>query len=199
MLPKLKALNESRQSLEDELNRAADIAGISIEWSSSTIRPNARQQGPARAEWTIRWLLEKLKSGDTKKEILLCPTAWKLLGRLIQAVPCTNAARLLNANQILTIVKEALEEAVFRFDNEGSENGRPSNPASSDHAAESESSTTIDDGRPSRKRKRDQTGSDVAEGTETDARSEYISVVKLDPQVCFIPCTSSGIICLSNL
>jgi hypothetical protein len=166
VLSKLKSLNESRASLAETLKQAEEIAGLgahTVPVKYAQTQSNSTEiydkkscspsKGHARAEWALRWLLEKFKSKEKKKEALLSPDAWNLLDRLVRAIPIANAARLLNANNILSIVKESLEEAGRSFDSRSKE-ANLHEKANVINSAGSDSSATLDHGSPSRKRKR---------------------------------------------
>jgi nucleolar pre-ribosomal-associated protein 2 len=156
VLSKLKTLNESQTSIEDALEQAEEIAGLGSSTTKAT--QNARKsvsacKGHARAEWALRWLLERLKTREKTKETLLSPKAWNLLERLVQAIPIANAARLLNANHILSLIREALEELVQKLDTAVNTDAMTEKTPFVNSAG-SDSSATLDHGSPSRKRKR---------------------------------------------
>jgi nucleolar pre-ribosomal-associated protein 2 len=168
VLSKLKSLNESRTSIEDALEQAEEIAGVgnwrSTEKSTQVDRESSRAcKGHARAEWALRWLLERLKTREKAGETLLSPKAWNLLERLVRVIPIANAARLLNSNHILSLMREALEELVHKFDIAVNADAT-SKTATFVNSAGSDSSTTLDHGSPSRKRKRSPLESKPHEG-----------------------------------
>jgi nucleolar pre-ribosomal-associated protein 2 len=160
VLSKLKALTESRASFEENLKQAEAIAGLTplqssetsylSPWSSNNDENFSTSKSHARAEWVLKWLLEKMKASEKNKESLLLPNTWLLLDRLVRVVPLAKAAQLLSSNSILSIIKECLEEVIRRFDVTTTMN----TSTFAINSAGSDSSTTLDHGSPSRKRKR---------------------------------------------
>ncbi|KAF2665229.1 hypothetical protein BT63DRAFT_87910 [Microthyrium microscopicum] len=109
-LAKLQKL-DSESDIEKRLTEAAQIAGISELVSDSKV---SRQYTHARAEWVLKWLLEKLKAKDEElgKKFRLCPFSWKLLIHLLDLVPRIHSARLLNSANILSSIQKTLGEWV---------------------------------------------------------------------------------------
>ena len=65
----------------------------------------------ARAEWALRWLLEKMKSDGTDgQQLRALPKTWTTLERLIDSIPESNAAKILTASGFLNSLKKTLDE-----------------------------------------------------------------------------------------
>lgn len=150
-LPRLLALDKDYSSFEERLHQAALLAGLSKDWhhQNAEIRGDAQTKSQHRAEWVLRWLLEKLK--ELEVESTAFPAAWMLLQKLILQVPISNAARLLNASTILSTVETALQSLIHR---------QPRNATTS----------------PSRKRKRAGTGKAVESVSDHDI-FELLSII----------------------
>lgn len=112
-LPQLLALDTDYSNFEERLRQAALLAGLPGDW----LQQDAETHGEAikshhRAEWVLRWLLEKLKGLGVENAAF--PVAWTLLQRLILHVPISNSARLLNANTILSTIETVLQSLIHR-------------------------------------------------------------------------------------
>ncbi|KAF2398830.1 hypothetical protein EJ06DRAFT_583451 [Trichodelitschia bisporula] len=113
-LPQLLALDKDYESFERRLQQAARLAGIRSDiLDSNEIASATFAKGPtqSRAEWVLRWLLDKLRAqDDAGKKARASSRSWTLLKELVLSVPMSNASRLLNSNQVLSIVQTTLEE-----------------------------------------------------------------------------------------
>jgi nucleolar pre-ribosomal-associated protein 2 len=123
-LPKLRSLNESKDTAHAQLLYAVDIVGFTLIETPNLSQPyddfvfastSGKRPSPARVEGILRWLLEKLKNRNDSNEFVLLLDSWRFLGSLVESLPTANVARILNANGILTIVKLALEKLIPKF------------------------------------------------------------------------------------
>lgn len=107
-LPRLLAIEDNFDNVQDQLHQAARLVGLSSGWDEPHFEDHGSESGSQhRAEWVLRWLLEKIK--ELGNSASLSPKSWILLRRMIQRVPVSNAARLLNSHQILSIIEKVLE------------------------------------------------------------------------------------------
>lgn len=154
------------------LQQAADIAGIPLETDldDSQIRMLAcRSAAHGRAEWVLRWLLEKLKTEEGRQKSRKSPLTFVLLRRLLLFVPTSTCARFLNSSNIMDIIKNYLEETATRI-GDGLDK--------SNQTIDSGSSVTLEEIQPnspiSKKRKRTDTSSNETKtrGSTTVAKDE---------------------------
>ncbi|KAF1815230.1 hypothetical protein P152DRAFT_512496 [Eremomyces bilateralis CBS 781.70] len=109
-LPKLLSLDSTYDTFEDRLNAASVIAGVASKGPNSKSTSHAIQV--ARAEWVLRWLLERLGSdGSQSAEARAKPESFNLVAQLIHGLPIAVSARVLKSRKILFIVEKTLEEA----------------------------------------------------------------------------------------
>jgi nucleolar pre-ribosomal-associated protein 2 len=166
--PRLQSVNQDFSDLNEQIRQVAHIIRLPDNWADitdETARSSALQHVVrARAEWVLRWLLDKLKD-DTGvgSEARGNTTTWQLLNCMIHILPVSRSAPHLRDAGFTTILEKTLVEN-FDRDLEGSTspaNGR-------DHArGVSESSATIgDDTQPSRKRKRGSPGTSPSKRAE---------------------------------
>lgn len=107
-LSRLLAIENDFSNLQDQLHQAAKLAGLPSGWDEAHFKDGGREHGSQhRAEWVLRWLLEKMKEPGSSAS--WSSKSWILLQRMIQRVPVSNAARDLNSHQILSIVEKVLE------------------------------------------------------------------------------------------
>lgn len=144
------------------LQHASDIAGIPLEadLDDSQIRNLAcRSAAHGRAEWVLRWLLEKLRSEEGRRKSRTSPLTFVLLRRLLLFVPPSTCARFLNSSNILEIVKHYLEETATRIGD---------GLVECNQAIDSGSSVTLEESEPaSKKRKRTKNAGGDAKSTKT--------------------------------
>jgi nucleolar pre-ribosomal-associated protein 2 len=116
-LPKLLALEKDFSDLDEQLDNAARIIGLPQRWhQGNPLKELGRVKDVAfnpRAEWVLRWLLDKLKATDeTGRQSRSNIQAWALLDNAILLTPVSNAARLLTSAGFLAIVERTLEESL---------------------------------------------------------------------------------------
>lgn len=155
--------------MNEQLRQVARIIGLPDDWTTlheEDARPEVvRSLVRARAEWVLRWILDKLKDEmHTGRTARANATAWKLLDWMLHVLPVSRSAPHLRDASFPSILERTL------FENFDTTTGHQS-ASSSGHAATmdaSESSETIlEDTMPSRKRKR---------GTAATAPSKRIAL-----------------------
>lgn len=169
-LDKLLSLDKDFETFEERLEHAVRIAKIPDDWDRTDVSDQELQAPDTsrfhgRAEWVLRWLLEKLRSQETiGSTARSSPRAWTLLKALAHLMPLSNVARLLNASGFLSTLERTLEENCTP---------KPADIARSEAVAAGstlqtrqstlDSSTTLEEqSKPTRKRKRQ--GSSVEHG-----------------------------------
>lgn len=159
-LPRLLAINKSFANLDEQIGQATNIIGLPEDWDvideekeHSRIIPRLVR---ARAEWVLRWILEKLKDeADTGVQARANRKSWKLIDWMVHVVPTPRSASLLRDADLLSVLEKTLQEN-FQSDN-------TIQPIPAPHEAHSrelsESSETMqEDPKPSRKRKQPSSG-----------------------------------------
>lgn len=153
--PRLQALNRDFSDLDDQIDQAARIIRLPNAWDilqSETRLISCQQLVKARADWVLRWILEKLSSTtDAGAQARANPKAWKLLEWMVLALPTSHSATHLRGADFLTILEKALEQSIGT-----GASLQPAARAGDKHAKDiSDSSETAQgDPQPSRKRKR---------------------------------------------
>jgi nucleolar pre-ribosomal-associated protein 2 len=115
-LQRLLALEKNYTDLDQQIREARSILNLRKDWDtpeSSVDFPGTFQgaQYHARAEWVLRWLLEKLKvDGTAGRQARGIVGAWNLLDCLITIIPAASAAVLLRAGDYTKSLEKALEE-----------------------------------------------------------------------------------------
>ncbi|KAF2126571.1 hypothetical protein P153DRAFT_433697 [Dothidotthia symphoricarpi CBS 119687] len=171
--PRLQAVNQNFSDLNEQIRQVAHIIGLPDSWATvedeGARSDMVRQLVRARAEWVLRWVLDKLKdeaeAGHTARANT---TAWKLLDWMIHVLPVSRSAPHLRDAAFTTILERTLVEMVDK------DAAVHSVPISDDvHMADmSESSETVgDDSQPSRKRKRG-----AADSTSPSKRAAVASI-----------------------
>ncbi|OCL10691.1 hypothetical protein AOQ84DRAFT_387328, partial [Glonium stellatum] len=158
-LQRLLSLDKNFADLNEQIRQAAQIIGLPDNWyeTASKSQPTGlqRPQNHARAEWVLRWILDKLKLKEAVgAQARANIKAWKLLEQTILLVPVPNAASLLRAADYPGILENALEE---NFGEELQDRDLQHRSRESPHSEieVSESSTTAEEHpKPSKKRKR---------------------------------------------
>lgn len=113
-MSRLQALDSTFDSIEERLEEAATLSGIinfkciEKDIESGSLR---KPRGHARAEWVLRWLVEKLQSDQSSGATFRSShISWKLLLALMEIIPQSNTARLLKSGKILLTVRKTLDE-----------------------------------------------------------------------------------------
>lgn len=151
----MQAINKTFTDLEEQIQQAAHIIGIPEGWEN--LQDYARSAAVqnlacARADWVLRWILEKLKDtseGGAKARAHV--KAWKLLDWMIEVLPVSRCAPHLRDADFLTILEKALKE---NFDADPTFSIAPGKCHKSTRRTSDSSETVQEDSTPSRKRKR---------------------------------------------
>ena len=154
--PRLQAVNQDFSDLDEQIRQVAHIIGLPDIWSGTreqdTRAEITRRLVHARAEWVLRWILDKLKDdAETGRTTRANVGAWQLLEWMIQVLPVSRSAPHLRDASFPSILERTLVE---NFDREPTPQPPP---ATGDvHMKDdSESSATVrEETKPSRKRKR---------------------------------------------
>ncbi|KAF2825658.1 hypothetical protein CC86DRAFT_456085 [Ophiobolus disseminans] len=166
---RLQSVNHDFQDLKEQIRQVAHIIRLPDDWTTST-----HHVVRARAEWVLRWILDKLKEEtEVGTEARGTLAAWQLLECMIHILPVSRSAPHLRDAAFPTILEKTLVE---NFDKD-----LDARSVSSDGDAEmrnaSESSETIhEETQPSRKRKR---------GTTEASPAKRIAVASADPASLF--------------
>lgn len=151
--PRLQAVNQDFSDLDQQLRHVAHIIGLPQHWASihaqearhAALQPLARP----RAEWVLRWLLDKLKhDNDAGRTARSNATAWLLLDCMFHALPVSRSAPHLRDASFPTILERSLLE------NFGDHRHSPAAMTIAQDASEPTVTASPADAQPSRKRKR---------------------------------------------
>lgn len=114
--PQLHALTQDRYSLDEQILQAAHIIGLPDTWP--TIQEKTARAGVisllvrARAEWVLRWILDRMKDEtDLGNATRTNISAWLLLDWMIQALPVSRSAPHLRDASLPTILERTLSQA----------------------------------------------------------------------------------------
>jgi len=160
-------LERSHEPFSQQLGEAAQILGIDLNDSPSSLRDGPEESVgrevvfSGKEEWVLRWLLKRLEEQGNGAR--LDPRAWLLMRRLVERIPVVNAARLLNAHNLLQTLEQSLKDGLaqaqaFQHGQAASPTSDPKGPSDISDASGS-SSTLVGNSTPgsmkqSRKRKR---------------------------------------------
>lgn len=161
--PRLQSVNQDFSDLNEQIRQVAHIIRLPDDWATTedqAARPSALQHVVrARAEWVLRWTLDKLKDDSgTGTEARANATTWQLLECMIHILPVSRSANHLRDAGLTTILEKALVE---NFDKDI---GGPTDLAHTRGLSES-SETVYDDAQPSKKRKRGSPGTSPSKRT----------------------------------
>lgn len=154
--PRLQAINQDYSDLDEQIHQAAHIIGLPNNWNTieeqearaDIIRHLVR----ARAEWVLRWILDKLKDeAEAGRGARGHPAAWQLLGWMIHVLPVSRSAPHLRDASLPTILERALFEQLEADSNASSaQSGSLAHASNASDSSDDSSKGTS----PSRKRKR---------------------------------------------
>ncbi|PSN66089.1 hypothetical protein BS50DRAFT_677372 [Corynespora cassiicola Philippines] len=155
-LPRLIAINKDFTDLNEQISQAAQIIGLSQDWDvpqkQNADRSAHNVVGP-RAEWALRWVLDKLKNqADPGAQARANSRSWMLLQWTIEILPISRCANHLRDADFLSILEQTLQESF------GRENAAENTSWEARNQDESDSSETVQGESPSRKRKRPSSG-----------------------------------------
>ncbi|KAI8931982.1 hypothetical protein NX059_010878 [Plenodomus lindquistii] len=113
--PRLQAINQDFSDLDEQIRQAAHIIGLPDEWNTieeqNTRAEIIRHIVRARAEWVLRWILDKLKDEtEAGKQARAHAATWQLLDWMIQVLPVSRSAPHLRDASLPTILERALFE-----------------------------------------------------------------------------------------
>lgn len=187
--PRLQAINQDFSDLDDQIRQAAHIIGLPDKWSTiedHTARAEViRHLVRARAEWVLRWILEKLKDDtDAGKKARGSATAWQLLEWMIHVLPVSRSAPHLRDAGLTTVLERTLFE---HFETQADSQQASSGDILMKHISGSSDSES----QPSRKRKRGSAGVDSSSSPALE-RADLIQLFRV------ITSTISTILTLSS-
>jgi nucleolar pre-ribosomal-associated protein 2 len=154
--PRLQSVNQDFSSLSEQIRQVAHIIRLPHDWADTKDEPARsvawRHVVRARAEWVLRWLLDKLKDDtDVGTEARALPTAWQLLECMLHMLPVSRSAPHLRDASFTTILEKTLVET---FDKDTDALSGPANGSAHGRDTSESSETLYDESQPSRKRKR---------------------------------------------
>ncbi|KAF2011237.1 hypothetical protein BU24DRAFT_376282 [Aaosphaeria arxii CBS 175.79] len=154
-LPRLLAINKDFSDLNEQISQVTHIIGLPAQWCHSfeeQDRSTVVQQLPkARAEWVLRWTIEKLKDDSENGTAARANSKlWALLDLMVYILPVPRSATHLRDAAFLGILEKTLQESF-----ESSAAIQPSSNGAEPRS--SDSSETVREELPSRKRKRPST------------------------------------------
>ncbi|KAJ4290344.1 hypothetical protein N0V90_010560 [Kalmusia sp. IMI 367209] len=153
--PRLQAVNKNLTDLDEQIQQATHIIGLPDGWETlqGSVRSAAVQHLIcARADWVLRWILEKLKdTADSGAQARGNVKAWKLLDWMIETLPVSRCAPHLRDADFLTILEKALEA---NFGADAIVQPTPTQQNRHPRDVSDSSETVQEDPQPSRKRKR---------------------------------------------
>lgn len=160
--PRLQAINQDFSDVNEQIEQAAQIIGLPDNWTTVTGEERAlvtKTLVKARAEWVLRWALDKLKDETTTGQTARGTVAlWTLLDWMLPVLPVSRSAPHLRDAAFPSILERTMTE---HFD--------PTLPAPTSADVEmsdvSSSSETISENtKPSKKRKRGAASSNGTSG-----------------------------------
>ncbi|KAF1948363.1 hypothetical protein CC80DRAFT_317551 [Byssothecium circinans] len=156
-LPRLQAVKQTQDAdLDEQIRQVAQIIRLPEDWETlpGDVRAIATQKLVlARADYVLRWVLEKLNdAAENGAQARANTRAWRLLDWMVHALPTSRCAPTLRDSHFLDIVEQTLQE-MDQSSTVGYKNGS---------REVSESSETVqEEPQPSRKRKRGSTGTNT--------------------------------------
>ncbi|KAF2627416.1 hypothetical protein BU25DRAFT_393354 [Macroventuria anomochaeta] len=160
--PRLQAINQNFSDVDEQVEQAAHIIGLPDDWATTTGDERdriAQSVVRARAEWVLRWTLDKLKdetaAGRTARGTF---ALWTLLDWMLDVLPASRSAPHLRDAAFPPILERTLIEHFDQLD---------PIPTSEDLETSdiSVSSETIgESAKPSKKRKRGAAGANGSVG-----------------------------------
>ncbi|KAH8702774.1 Urb2/Npa2 family-domain-containing protein [Phaeosphaeriaceae sp. PMI808] len=113
---RLQSINHDFSDLEEQIRQVAHIIHLPCNWQhlqDDLVRAQAlRHVVRARAEWVLRWLLDKLKNeAAAGAGVRRAPTAWQLLECMLHILPISCSAPLLRDASFTTIIENTLADS----------------------------------------------------------------------------------------
>ena len=123
-LQRLLALDKTFDSLDDRIEAAAEILGITLSAENQT---TSHIGNYGRQDFVFRWISEKLKKDSSARAN---PLAWTLLRQVTSSLPPSKVAKLVANAGLGTIVVAGIDEAQNRLTNSSIQTAAPSSAAS---------------------------------------------------------------------
>ncbi|KAJ8114269.1 hypothetical protein OPT61_g3824 [Boeremia exigua] len=112
--PRLQAINQDFSDVNEQVEQAAQIIGLPDEWKTVSGEERAkitRSLVRARAEWVLRWSLDKLKDEKAAGRTARGTTAlWMLLDWMLHVLPVSRSAPHLRDAAFPAILERTLVE-----------------------------------------------------------------------------------------
>jgi nucleolar pre-ribosomal-associated protein 2 len=176
--PRLQSVNQDFSDLNEQIRQVAHIIRLPHDWAhlgDESERSAALQHVVrARAEWVLRWILDKLKDeAAAGSDARANPTTWQLLECMIYILPVSRSAPHLRDASLTTVLEKSLVE---NFDKALVDASTPTSLHVHMQDAPESSDTIQDDTQPSRKRKR---------GTPETSPSKKAALGTTEPALLF--------------
>jgi nucleolar pre-ribosomal-associated protein 2 len=176
--PRLQSVNQDFSDLNEQIRQVAHIIRLPDNWAiveDAAERSSALQHVVrARAEWVLRWLLDKLKDEtEAGSEARANASTWQLLECMIHILPVSRSAPHLRDAAFTSILERALVE---NFDKDLDSPDAPTDGHAHSRNHSESSETVCDDTQPSRKRKR---------GSPAASPSKKTALASPDPVLLF--------------
>ncbi|KIV99441.1 hypothetical protein, variant [Verruconis gallopava] len=94
-LPRLLSLDKRHNAFDESVKEAAAIAGISLTGRDENVECKSPEARPSRtrAEFALRWVLDKLKTSEGRLACQQSQLVWPFLRQLLHVVPAAVLAR----------------------------------------------------------------------------------------------------------
>jgi nucleolar pre-ribosomal-associated protein 2 len=171
-------VNQDFSDLNEQIRQVAHIIRLPDNWASTedaTDRSSVLQHVVrARAEWVLRWLLDKLKDEtEAGSEARANAATWQLLECMLYVLPVSRSAPHLRDAGFTSVLERALVE---NFDKDLDSPAGPTDGHAHSRNNSESSETVCDDTQPSRKRKR---------GSPAASPSKRTALASPDPVLLF--------------
>jgi nucleolar pre-ribosomal-associated protein 2 len=103
-------LEQSASPFDEQLAEAVKFFGgkLKDQYRIEAKHSSNSSAGRGREEYILRWLLKKLQSKDDVPR--KTPLSWHLFSHLLQVIPLTTAAKILQERKFMIILRQTLEE-----------------------------------------------------------------------------------------
>jgi len=154
--PRLQSVNQDFSDLDEQIRQVAHIIRLPPNWADTRDTPTRaaalRHVVCARAEWVLRWTLDKLgHETQAGAKARATPTTWQLLECMMHVLPVSRSAPHLRDAAFPSLLERALLE---NFDKDLNDPSFPPHDVAHSRNTSESSETVCDDTQPSRKRKR---------------------------------------------
>ncbi|OSS44705.1 hypothetical protein B5807_10504 [Epicoccum nigrum] len=189
--PRLQAINQNFSDVSEQVDQAAQIIGLPDNWTATRGDERAsitQVLVKARAEWVLRWSLDKLKDETTAGRTARGTVAlWTLLDWMLDVLPVSRSAPHLRDAAFPAILERTLAE----YFDQSLPAPTPLHVEMSDLSGPSE--TIGEAGKPSKKRKRG------AAGTESSAEQQVLAAAELQSLFLALRTVLKSVTRLSNV